>query len=120
MAAIPIHGSLGILKQVLQVFATGPYHHHWQSWVPFENVVEDVAEAPGGSLGGERGQQLDIRHCTIALHLHTLPRKDVLRGHFGGMDHCCPGLGPHTANPPLGKVVHFRHSNRREELTQVP
>ena len=29
-----------------QVFVTGPYHHQLQIWVPFENVVEDVAEAP--------------------------------------------------------------------------
>ena len=27
LAAIPIDGSLGLLKQVLQVFATEPYHH---------------------------------------------------------------------------------------------
>ena len=55
------------------------------------------------------GKHLDIRHCTITLHLHTLPCEDVLRGHFGGMDHCCPRFAPQTANPPLGKVVQFWH-----------
>ena len=107
---------------MLQVFATRPYHHHLQIWVPIENVVEDVAEAPGGSLGGERRQHLDIRHCTIALHLHTLPCEDVLCGHVGGMNHCCPCLGPHTANPPLGKVVHFWHckEDTGSNTTHVP
>ena len=39
LAAIHIDGNLGVLNQVLSVFATMPNHHKLQIWVPFQNIV---------------------------------------------------------------------------------
>ena len=87
---------------MLQVFAIGPYQHQLQIRVPFDNIVKHITEAPSASLEGECGRHLAIRHGTIPLHLHTRPRKDVLRGHFGGMNHRCPPSGiPHCQSTPL-------------------
>ena len=92
LVALPIHHSSCVLQQEFQNFSTGPYQNQLHIEVPFQKIVKFMIERLWQSLGGERGQHLDVRHGTIALHLHTLPRKDVVCGHLDGMNHRCPAL----------------------------
>ena len=78
LADLPITSCGGVLKQVHQVLSTTPYHSQLHIRVPFQNIVKHITEAPWGSLGGECGQYLDIRHGTIALQVHTLRCKYCL------------------------------------------
>ena len=96
---------------MLQVFATGPYHHQLQIWVPFENVVEDVAEAPGGdrlavNAGSILTSAIAPSHCICILSLARMYYVGILAAWTTAAPILAPTLPLHT--PHLCMFLGFR------------